>query len=210
MSRKIVLTKEQEEWLKENFSTMKNDVIADRLGISLTRLHVFARAMGLTKDPEFMRQLRRENVDKLKEHNQTTSYVHAYLSCKRRYEEYVKSGGKTPWQGFKPGVKNIERLGPEKNAARIKKLQEIRRQQIARDRRRISLGLDPLTNLIRASKFTQWEKDFRSNMKRAGYIIFKNDPVIYYDKDTRRSTRREDAAKKNGMQVVHVSQRVIY
>lgn len=53
---KIVLTKEQERWLTDNFGHTKNSECAERLGISQSSVIRLARSRGLVKEREFMEQ----------------------------------------------------------------------------------------------------------------------------------------------------------
>lgn len=55
-TKKIVLTPRQEAWLCRHFRNTRNAELAARLGISETSLHRFARSLGLTKTPQFMRK----------------------------------------------------------------------------------------------------------------------------------------------------------
>ena len=51
--KKIILTPEQEEWLKNNFPNTTNAKLAEHLDISEASIHRFARKFGLTKSAEF-------------------------------------------------------------------------------------------------------------------------------------------------------------
>ena len=55
---KIALTPEQERWLVAHFRHTRNEEIGERLGISQSSLHRFARELGLTKTRQFMRKVR--------------------------------------------------------------------------------------------------------------------------------------------------------
>ena len=56
MSAKITLTQRQEAWLCRHFRNTRNAELAARLGISESSLRRFARSLGLTKTPQFMRK----------------------------------------------------------------------------------------------------------------------------------------------------------
>lgn len=91
--------------------------------------------------------------------------------------------------------------GPEKAAEAWKKAKETRCANIARDRRRISIGLEPLSKLVKFVCMTKKEIDLRSRMKSQGYIVLRNDSTIYYNSQTKRSKRREATASRLGILV---------
>lgn len=59
---KIVLTGEQQQWLRDNFATTLNKDCAAHLGISESSVHRWARQLGLTKDPDWFHALVMERV----------------------------------------------------------------------------------------------------------------------------------------------------
>lgn len=63
---KITLTEKQENWLKKHFLHTKNAEIAQKLGISETAVHRFARALGLKKSRQYMVKCQRETADAAK------------------------------------------------------------------------------------------------------------------------------------------------
>lgn len=87
--------------------------------------------------------------------------------------------------------------------------QETRRKVIARDRRRVSIGLPPKTRIISENgPLTQKQQISRYMMAReCGYIIFRGDHRIYYDENTRRSQRREATAESRGLFVYPLYER---
>jgi len=106
------------------------------------------------------------------------------------------------------GVGLPQMVGPEKAAQVYAKSRQKRIEKIARDRRRVALGLEPLTRLIKPVILTRQEIDFRFRMKKRGYIIFRGDPAIYYDDKTTRNEEREAAARAIGLAVNHINKRV--
>ena len=61
---RITLTPEQERWLVAHFRHTRNVEIGERLGISQSSLHRFARELGLTKTRQFMRKAQRNTAEK--------------------------------------------------------------------------------------------------------------------------------------------------
>lgn len=86
---------------------------------------------------------------------------------------------------------------------------EARRKTVARDKRRVALGLDPLTKILNIGEgMTHKQTSVRYEMKHeCQYIIFKGDPRIYYDENTKRSARREKTASERGLYVYPISER---
>ena len=54
---KIVLTEAQEAWLRKWFPETENSKIAKAMGVSMTTLHRFARAMQLKKSESGMKAI---------------------------------------------------------------------------------------------------------------------------------------------------------
>lgn len=95
-------------------------------------------------------------------------------------------------------------LGPERAAEIWKKARETRCANIARDRKRISMGLEPLSKLVKFVCMTKKEIDLRSRMKSQGYIVLRHDSTIYYNSQTKRSKRREATANRLGILVTSI------
>ena len=59
---KIVLTDDQQQWLRDNYATTLNKDCSAHLGISESSVHRWARQLGLTKDPDWFHALVMERV----------------------------------------------------------------------------------------------------------------------------------------------------
>ena len=102
-------------------------------------------------------------------------------------------------------MSNRERWGDRWDAMKAK-MMATRQANLNRDHRRVALGLEPLTRLVKAVKKTREEVCLRCNMKRwHGYIVMKSDSVIYYDENTDRSAAQEAHAKRLGIAVIRVN-----
>ena len=90
-----------------------------------------------------------------------------------------------------------------------KRAQATRKKVVARDRRRIDLGLEPLTKLTNiGNALTRTQLIQRYTMKyECGYLIFRGDQRIYYDETTRRSEKRERNAEDKGLHVYPIQER---
>lgn len=200
----IRLTREETKWLKENYATTKNAYLADRLGMGMSTLHKFAKKYGLKKDPDIQHQWSMENIDKMLAYNESTGYMAQSISLKRQHKEYMQSGRK--WRGGKKGTRYP--LSPELEALRVKRAREVRNKGIARDKRRVSLGLEPLGRLVHAVKMSRWETSYRYDMRKIGYVTFKDDSVIYYSEKTTRNLKRETNGHAHGLQILSLKKRI--
>lgn len=92
----------------------------------------------------------------------------------------------------------------------IEKRRQSRLRTTERERRRLALGLEPLTKIHNiGQKLNHKQCDQRSRMRReCGYVIFSDDHRIYYDAGTRRSERMERTAKEKGLHVYPISERI--
>lgn len=84
---------------------------------------------------------------------------------------------------------------------------EGRRKSIARDLRRVAIGLTPLTRIVHQNGPLNKKIQRYMMVKECGYIIFRGDQRIYYDDTTRRSARREATAESRGLYVYPLSER---
>ena len=197
----IVLTDEQREWLREYYPDMYNADIAKHMGFGLGTLHKFARAMGLKKSAAFMKRNWQRGVALAHKKGVSTGFEVQRLAAKRQWQKLKEKGLS---RGFAPGMPNRVRFGKRWEEMKAK-MYATRQATIARDHRRVALGLAPLTRLVVAVKKTREEVCLRCNMKRwHGYIVMKSDSVIYYDENTDRSAAQEAHAKRLGIPVISI------
>lgn len=171
----IVLTDKQEAWLKKHFKHTKNDEIAKRLGISVSSVTRLARKRGLEKSKQFVRKCQQEAAGK------------AYLSHKVN-GTFPPKGYRIPGSEnylFQKGVKPIERLGEKREAKRVAKSAETRRQTLKLEKARVLFGLPQQTKL-NVVKRPREQALMRYRLKQLGYIIERGGRVAYYDENTRR------------------------
>ena len=174
---KITLTPEQERWLVAHFKHTKNEEIGERLGISQSSLHRFARELGLTKTKQFMRKVQKNAADKAK-----ASHL--------RNGTYPPKGYRIPRSeefGFKKGVSNLQRLGKAGERRRVEKSAASRRKTFKVERARKLFGLPQQTKL-RVMREPRGKTCHRWYLKKRGYIIDDRELIAYWTEDTRRST----------------------
>lgn len=191
------------KWLKEHYADMKNAELCKALGASLNVIHRYARQYRLKKSADFMAMCSNLGWQAAKAKGEATDWA-ANRAGAKRYYAYCKANG-IEHSGFKKGDNGKTRLGAEKWAEIMAKTHKSRCATIARDHRRVALGLEPLTKLVKAVPMTDKEVKMRNYMKkRYGYIVTKGDAVIRYDQNTRRCESTEARAKAMGLVVIHV------
>lgn len=185
---KIVLTDEQQQWLRDNYATTLNKDCAAHLGISESSVHRFARDMGLKKDPEWFHALVLERVRMMAAVNRgpgNHGKKNLHLGEPHR---------------FRKGQTNRERYGEEKERQRILKAAATRRETIRKERMRVNWGLPQQTKLRVISN--PQARYARYALKSRGYIIpARGSMEAYWDENTTRSAIVENNAAKVGIKV---------
>jgi hypothetical protein len=181
MRKKITLTPEQEKWLTAHFKHTKNEEIGERLGISQSSVHRFARELGLTKTKQFMRKLQKNTSERAKaSHLRNGTYPPKGYRIPRSEESR-----------FKPGETSAQRIGKAGERRRIEKSAESRRRTFKEERSRRVFGLPQRTGLrvIRLPRYVAYQ---RYHLRKLGYIVPRGGFTAYYTPETRRSRRYED------------------
>ena len=194
---KITLTPEQEKWLVAHFRHTKNDDIMERLGISHSTLHRFARELGLTKTRQFMRKTQRNAADRAREsHLRNGTYPPKGFIIPRS-EEFR----------FKPGETSAQRLGKAGERKRAEKSAESRKRTFKEERSRRVFGLPQRTGLrvIRLPRYVAYQ---RYHLRKLGYIVPRGGFTAYYTPETRRSPLYEDMPR-DSRRYVHFEYRDI-
>lgn len=133
----IVLTDRQEAWLSKHFKHTKNEAIAKHLNISLRSVSRLARRRGLEKSKQFMKKCQQEAADK------------ANISH-RINGTYPPKGYRIPGSEkylFQKGVRPVDRIGRKREAERIAKAAETRKQTFKLEKARALFGLPQQTRL---------------------------------------------------------------
>ena len=185
---KIVLTDEQQQWLRENFATTYNKDCAAHLGIGLTSVVWWARKLGLTKDPAWMHKITLLHCQEMAEANRGPG---------NPGKKNLEAGA--PFR-FRKGQTNRERYGEERERERIRHATVTRNETIRKERQRVRWGLPQQTKLRVISN--RKASYVRYDMKRAGYIIPGRCAwVAYYDDATHRIPSLEASAQASGIKV---------
>ena len=178
--KKIILTSEQEEWLKNNFPNKKNIELAEHLGFSETAVHRFAKKFGLKKSEEFKKMW----------YNNAIEGARKWF---RIHGSNLPPGWVIPGSDkhrFKKGVTSLERLGKEKEEQRQRKMRDSRNKTIKTERARILFGLEQKTKL-KLIAMDRKKVHFRYYVRKQGYIVDDDARVIYYTNTTKRGKRIE-------------------
>ena len=174
---KITLTPEQERWLVAHFKHTKNEEIGERLGISQSSVHRFARELELTKTKQFMRKVQKNTSERAKaSHLMNGTYPPKGYRIPRS-EEFQ----------FKKGVTNIQRLGKAGERKRVEKSAASRRKTFKVERARKLFGLPQQTKL-RVMREPRGKTCHRWYLKKRGYILDEKELIAYWTEDTRRAT----------------------
>lgn len=178
------MTEVQKEYLRKHFKNTKNDTLMERLNISHSKLHRFARQEGLKKTKQFMRKMQANASKKAREANDAIGWPpKGYIIPKS--EKYR----------FKKGVSGVDRLGVDGERERIERAHASRNATIASERRRILFGLDQKTKM-KLVKAPPGKNDYRHRLIKRGYITkVRAANEFYYDNETDRSEVMESNGK---------------
>ena len=205
-----VLNDEQREWLCRWFQVTENKRLAKAMGISLYKLHCFARELNLTKSEEGLRAIkRRQTKAMVKANNRNGCY-----DRKRGHapSEATLQGARRRWEEYRQGLREstygmLKRTDPKRYQAVKEKRSQNRREMIAKEKRRMIYGLDRKTNLkvVVMKPYTRSQTAHRHNALKRGYLLdmdcSEGQPgryVIYYDDETQRGAKFEANCIKDG------------
>ena len=177
---KIVLTEKQEAWLIKHFKHTKNAEIAAKLGVSETTMHRHARRLGLKKTPQFVAKCQREMTEAAKRsHLINGTYPPKGFQIPGKEKGY-----------FKIGETNLQRLGPKREAERIRKATASREKTRKSERARAVFGLPQRTKL-RVIPAPNAKLQLRYYLKKRGYLLDEKERIAYYTEETKRGKRIE-------------------
>lgn len=208
-----VLNDEQREWLQAWFPTIENKRLAKAMGISLYKLHCFARELGLIKSEEGWKAIKRRQTRAMARTNERNGCY----DRKRGHapSEATLEGNRKRWAEYRAGLREspqetAKRKHPRKWKASLKKRSENRRELIAKEKRRMIYGLERKTaiKVVVLCPYKRSQIHHRCNALKRGYLLDEDcsegSPgryVIYYDDKTERSARFEDNCIKDGFTI---------
>lgn len=205
-----VLNDEQREWLCQWFPTIENKRLAKAMGISLYKLHCFARELHLTKSEDGWLAIKRRQTKAMAK----TNHRNGCYDRKRGHapSEATMEGNRRRWEEVRAGLRELpqetaKRKHPRKWKASLKKRSENRREMIRKEKQRIIYGLERKTKLkvVVMIPYTRSQLHHRCNALKRGYLLdmdcSEGQPgryVIYYDDETERSAKFEANCIKDG------------
>ena len=209
----IILTAEQEDWLRTYFPMIENKRLMKLSGLSDGALHRFARELDLKKSEEGMHAIKKRQAAHIKRLCQKNGY---YDSMRGRPapEEFLKANLKM-WQEIREGkrehpIAKMKREHPRKYRSWQKRKSEERKELARKERLRMKYGMPRKTKIkILSNPYTKAQVMHRCNALRRGYFYaedcsegggFRYD--IYYDDNTQRNERFEKNLVKDGFKVL--------
>lgn len=210
---RLVLNDEQRAWFCQWFPAIENRRLAKAMGVSLYKIHSFARELKLTKSEEGLQAIKRRQTKAAAKTNERNGCYdrkrgHAPSEAtlegiRRRWEEYHQGLRETPQDTAK-------RKHPRKWKASLKKRSENRKEMIRKEKLRIIYGLERKTSLkvVVMKPYSRSQIAHRFNALKRGYLLDEDcsegQPgryVIWYDNETQRSARFEANCIKDGFTI---------
>lgn len=197
------LTPELEQEFRRLFPITFNRRMMELFGLSFATLQRFKRELGLTKHKRTIIRKQAEVTKRICEKNGWYDSLRG-----KAPSEAAKEGLRRKFaEGWHP-YKTMRRKNPRKYKRLMQEMSEQRKALVAREHRRIDIGLQQQTNLCLVQcQYTRSETQTRSYAKhKYGYIPGSRDEssgerhIIFYDKDTRRSPRFEQLAQSRGFE----------
>lgn len=200
-SQRRILTPEEERWVAEHYAETPNHIIQRRLGVGSNWVIKYARAHDLHKSKAYRSRQGRLAGEAFRERGDFSAQQQG---AARMREKWAREHPGEPLPGtYVKGTKRSELFTPEQERMRLERATESRRAQVARDRRRIRMGLPPLTNCVKEYTLDHSLVNLRRNMRtRHGYVTDRNHPwVVWFTPETTRSKRMEARCAKYGIEV---------
>lgn len=176
----IILTDEQEAWLQKHFKHTKNEDIAKRLGVSLRSVNRMAEKRGLTKSWQFMKKTQLDAAAAAnKSHRINGTYPPKGYQIPNKEKGY-----------FKKGEKPIDRLGAKREAERVAKSVQSRKETFKLEKARAIFGLPRQTKMkvVQRPRRQVWVRYY---LRKLGYTVERGSNVAYYNNQTKRSPKLE-------------------
>lgn len=174
------VSEKAKRWIINHYKHTKNDEIKAKYGVSDGWLHRFARKNGLKKSPQFMKAC-------------LTATTKAAAFSHRIKGTYPPKGYRIPKSGvncFKKGVTPLMRLGPKREAERVRKSAESRRKTWKLEHARMTFGLPRETKLRVFRQPKEWTSR-RYYLRRHGYVVARGGLDAYYGENTLRNEALE-------------------
>ena len=210
----IVLTPEQEAWLRRWYPEVENPILLKASGMSHSTLHRFAREFGLVKSEKGIKGIRKRQAAHIKKVCEANGYYDS-LRGKPVSEACLQATAKM-WKEIRDGkrehpFKIMKRTNPRKYRKWIERRSEARKETIRKETRRVLYGLERKTRLkcIVMCPYTRRQTSHRYNALKRGYIVMEDCSEqsgerynIYYDDLTDRAPIFERNLIKDGFKLM--------
>lgn len=210
----VVLTAEQEDWLRKYFPTNRGDILREMMGVNLSTFYRLLRHLDIKKTDSVRARIWRASSAKGKKKLRENGY---YDSLKGKAPSpQCMQATKERWKRINEGKeKHPMQILKEKHPKLYKKACEKRRKNRERlmrsERLRLMSCMKQSTNLknIRITPYTKRQIARRHYAVEHGYWVYtdccENDPErwnIYYDSGTDRRPKFEENCIKDGFRVL--------
>lgn len=210
----VLLSEEQERWLKRWFPVTENARLAKAMGISIYAVRSHARRLGVSsKSEEGMKAINRRR-------GRVAARTNERNGCYERkrghpVSEATLDGVRRRWERFHKGegesaMAQLRRTDFEryKENMRLRSIQ--RKEMIHMEKLRVIYGLKRKTNLkaVVMKPFTRSQTQHRHSALNRGYLLAEDCSegtrdryTIFYDDETQRSKRFEENCIKDGFAI---------
>lgn len=216
----IVLTPEQEEWLRRWFPLVENARLMAVSGLKQSALHRFARQLGLTKSEQGIKGIKKRQAAHIKRLCERNGYYDSLRG--HPLSEECREGVRRMWAEIRSGQrKHPLQIIREKHPARYKRMMqqrsEARTELIRLENFRARFGLARQTRLriVSSKPYTRRQCNHRWSALKRGYILMTDCHEdsrerwnIYYDDDTQRGEIFERNLVKDGFLVLPLDDEV--
>jgi hypothetical protein len=209
----IILTSEQEDWLRTYFPMIENKRLMKLSGLKDSSLHRFARELGLKKSEEGLHAILKRQAVRSKRINEKSGYYDSIRG--RSCPEWLRAATIKMWQEIKEGKREsplavMKREHPRKYRLLQKRKSETRKEVARKERLRIKYGMQRKTKMkVALYPFTRSQVCHRLNALKRGYFYAEDCSEgggcrydIYYDDNTRRTEKFEKNLVKDGFNVL--------
>lgn len=207
---RLIINEEQREWFCRWFPTTENKRLAKAMGISLYKLHCFAKELNLTKSEAGLKAIKRRQTKAMTK----TNYRNGCYDRKRGHplSEATIAGRRKWFEEYRKGLREwpsvaMKECDPKRYKALQEKRSQSRKNIIAKEKLRILYGLERQTNIkvVVMKPYTRSQIIHRMSALKRGYLLdmdcSEGQPgryVIYYDDETERSAKFEANCIKDG------------
>lgn len=211
--KQIVLTTEQEEWLKRWYPVTENPGLMKASGMTHATLHRYARKFHLAKSRKGLKGIKHRQAAHIRRVCEHSGYYDSLRG--KPPSEAAQAGTAQMWREIREGkrehpIRAMARKQPERYKMLMERKSKNRKETIRMERTRLRWGLPRKTNIsiVVMQRYTPSQLNHRYNAKRRGYILADTCGegsghrfVIYYNDTTRRSPIFERHCEKDGFRI---------